>query len=69
MANAHRPAAVPAADPALDPLEPRSRFHGERQVPPNQMSPYAKAPTADFATSTAPASRRRRTIHASRSGT
>jgi hypothetical protein len=69
MANAHSPAAVPDADPALEPLEPFSTFHGERHVPPNQMSPYASAPTAVFATSTAPASRSRLTIHASRSGT
>src|SRR5688500_2559478 len=65
--NPTRPAAVAAPGPADDPLEPRSVFHGLRVRPPNQLSPCASAPIESFATSTAPASRRRSTTVASRS--
>ena len=69
IANGTHPAATADALPALEPDEPCSMFHGLRQVPPNQMSPYASAPTAVFATSTAPASRSRSTTTASPVGT
>jgi len=39
IANGTQPAATVDALPALEPEEPRSGFHGLRQVPPNQMSP------------------------------
>ena len=67
--NPNRPAAVPAADPALDPLEPFSRFQGLLVRPSNQRSPYANAPSVVLATSTAPASSSRFTTAASSSGT
>lgn len=38
MEKAQSPAAVADADPALEPLEPSSRFHGFRVRPPYQMS-------------------------------
>jgi hypothetical protein len=50
------PAAVADAEPAEEPLDPCSRFHGFFVVPPNQTSPQASAPRLSFATSTAPAS-------------
>src|SRR6056297_70258 len=56
MANGKSPAAVPEADPADDPLEPCSRSHGLFVRPPNQISPYARAPSVVFAIRTAPAS-------------
>ena len=62
-----RPAATAAAEPADEPLEPCSGFHGLRVLPPNQTSPQARAPTESLATSTAPASSRRRTTVASSS--
>src|SRR5947209_13064120 len=68
-ANPTRPAAVAAAGPADDPLEPRSMFHGFRVRPPNQTSPYASSPVDSLATSTAPASRSRSTAVASTGGT
>ena len=62
-----RPAATAAAAPADEPLEPCSGFHGLRVLPPNQTSPQASAPRVSLATSTAPASSRRRTTAASAS--
>ena len=38
------------------PLDPGSRFHGFRVVPPNHTSPHASAPSVSLATRTAPAS-------------
>ena len=55
MAKPTRPAAVAAAEPAEEPLEPWSSFHGLRVVPPNQTSPQASSPSVSLATSTAPA--------------
>ena len=37
--NAASPAAVAAQEPALDPRDPWSSFHGLLVRPPNQMSP------------------------------
>src|SRR6266566_4256501 len=62
-----RPAAVAAAGPADDPLDPVSGFHGFRVMPPNQMPPCASDPIDNLATSTAPASRSRSTTVASMS--
>src|SRR6516165_2404646 len=59
MAKANRPAEVPAAEPAEDPLDPSSRFHGLRVLPPYQTSPIASSPRVVLATSTAPALARR----------
>ena len=67
MANPTKPAAVAAPDPAEDPLEPTSRFHGLLVLPPNQRSPKASSPVVSLATSTAPASSRRCTTVASSS--
>src|SRR5215467_10933065 len=55
MANATQPAAVADADPADDPLDPCLVFHGLRVMPPNHLSPCARAPSVSLATSTAPA--------------
>src|SRR5579864_7832894 len=55
MANATQPAAVAEADPADDPLEPCPVFHGLRVMPPNHLSPWARAPSVSLATRTAPA--------------
>src|SRR5215469_5322333 len=49
------PAEVADAEPADDPLDPRSRFHGFFVRPSNQRSPCASAPIESFAISTAPA--------------
>src|SRR5262245_12334467 len=38
MANAPQPADVAEAEPADEPLEPSSRFHGLRVIPPNHTS-------------------------------
>src|ERR1041385_9254177 len=57
--NPTRPAAVAAAGPADDPLEPicaSSGCHGFRVTPANQRAPWASAPIDNLATSTAPAS-------------
>ena len=54
--KATNPAAVDEADPAEDPLEPCSKFHGFLVLPPYQTSPHASAPMVNFATRTAPAS-------------
>src|SRR3954468_12535293 len=67
MANATQPAAVADAEPADDPLEPCSTFHGLRVMPPNQTSPIASAPSVSLATNTAPASSSRFTTVASSS--
>ncbi len=61
MENPTRPAAVAAAEPADEPLEPCSLFQGFFVFPPNQTSPIAKAPMVSLATSTAPASSSRLT--------
>jgi len=53
--NPTRPADVADADPADDPLEPCSRFHGFFVTPPNHLSPCASAPIDNLANSTAPA--------------
>src|SRR5437762_7865118 len=50
------PAAVAAAEPADEPLDPSLGFQGFRVMPPNQRSPCANAPKVNLATSTAPAS-------------
>src|SRR6202162_554880 len=63
------PAAVAAAGPALDPEAPASNSHGLMVWPPNQISFNASAPRLSLATSTAPASCRRRTTAASVDGT
>ncbi len=62
-------AAVAAPGPALDPDAPSSSSHGFIVWPPNQMSLSASAPRLNLATSTAPASLRRRTTTASAVGT
>src|SRR5690606_2721900 len=61
------PATVAAAEPADEPLEPCSRFHGFLVCPPNHWSPIASAPTVSLATRIAPASSSRRTTVASSS--
>src|ERR1043166_669547 len=66
--NPTKPAAVAAAGPADDPLDPSrssSGAQGLRVTPPNHFGPCASAPIESFATSTAPASRRRSTTVAS----
>src|SRR4051794_20361182 len=55
-AKGTQPAAVADADPADEPLDPSFGFQGLRHMPPNQRSPMAMAPSANLATSTAPAS-------------
>src|SRR5580692_7389811 len=55
IANATRPAAVAAADPAEDPPEPEFKSQGLRVRPPNQISSIASSPRDNLATSTAPA--------------
>src|SRR5216683_6168897 len=67
MLNATHPAAVADAGPADDPLDPCFVFHGFRVTPPNHTSPSARAPSVNFATSTAPASSKRFTTVASSS--
>src|SRR5262245_19405139 len=59
------PAAVAAAGPADEPLDPSARFHGFLVCPPNHRSPCASSPVVSFAISTAPASRRISTTLAS----
>src|SRR6266404_3679530 len=62
------PAAVAAAGPADEPLDPRrssSGAQGLRVTPPNHLGPCASAPIESLATKTAPASRRRSTTVAS----
>ena len=57
----------PAADPepADEPLEPSSGFHGLFVRPPNQLWPNASSPVVSLATSTAPAASSRSTTAAS----
>ena len=64
-----RPAAVDAAEPALDPLDVCSVFHGVFVMPLNHSPPCASAPIESLAISTAPALRRRSTTVASFSAT
>ena len=54
--NPTSPAEVAEPGPAEDPLDPCSVFQGLRVRPPNQRSPWARAPIVSLATSTAPAS-------------
>src|ERR1043165_3818653 len=68
MPNPMQPDAPAAAEPALEPDEPRSGFHGLLVRPPCQTSPMARAPSVVLATSTAPASLSLRTTAASRLG-
>ena len=60
-----RPAAVDAAEPALEPLEVCSLFQGVFVMPLNQRPPCASAPMESLAISTAPEARRRSTTVAS----
>src|ERR1035438_3076475 len=59
--NPTNPADVDEADPADDPLELRSVFHGFLVMPANHKPPCASAPIESFASSTAPACSRRST--------
>src|SRR5437764_9609670 len=59
MAKATQPDAVAEAEPADDPLDPCLVFQGLRVMPPNHLSPCARAPRVSLATSTAPAASRR----------
>src|SRR5580693_1065734 len=68
-ANPTRPAEVADAEPADDPLDPPSVFHGFLVRPLNHKSPCASAPMESLAMSTAPALCRRSTQVASSSGT
>src|SRR4051812_3316573 len=68
-ANPAKPAAVAAAEPALDPRDPSSVFQGLRVWRPYQMSPNARAPTLVFPSRTPPAAVSRRITSASVSGT
>ena len=61
MENPSSPAAVAAAGPADDPLDPCSVFQGFFVVASNQTSPHARAPTDSLAMSTAPACSSRET--------
>src|SRR5437588_12986117 len=53
-ANAANPAAVAAADPADEPLDPSLGFHGVRVMPLNHLSPMPSAPGEGLAMITAP---------------
>jgi hypothetical protein len=55
MANGTSPAETALDEPADEPLEPCSRFHGFSVVPPNHWSSIASSPRENLATSTAPA--------------
>src|SRR3954466_4926898 len=55
IAKPTSPATTAAVEPADDPLEPSSGFHGLRVMPPNHWSPSASAPTVSLAIMTAPA--------------
>src|SRR5687768_17224515 len=55
MAKGNSPAAVAAAEPAEEPLDPCFRFQGLLVRPPNQRSLNARAPKDSLAQSTAPA--------------
>src|SRR5215469_8327351 len=67
--NPTRPAAVAEAEPADEPLDVCSMFHGVLVMPLNHRPPCASAPIESLPTSTAPALRRRSTTVASLSGT
>ena len=69
IANPTSPPPVAEPEPAEDPLEPSSGFHGLFVRPPNQLWPNASSPVVSFATSTAPAASRRSTTAASTSRT
>src|SRR4051794_11970966 len=69
MENATPPAAVAAAGPALEPLEPDAGFQGLRVRPPYHTSPIASSPSESFASNTAPASSSFFTTVASKSNT
>ena len=68
IANAHKPAAVADADPALEPLLPSFMFQGFFVRPPYQISLYANAPRVVFPNMTAPAALSFFTIVASLAG-
>jgi hypothetical protein len=55
IAKGTNPALTAEADPAEDPLDPWLKFQGFLVTPPNQTSPWAKAPRVNFPTSTPPA--------------
>src|SRR5688500_10017917 len=55
IAKPSNPAAVAAAEPAEEPLDPASGFHGLRVIPRNHPSPQARAPSDSLAIRTAPA--------------
>src|SRR5687767_10596787 len=55
IAKGRSPAAVAAAEPAEDPLDPWRVFHGLLVLPPNQRSLKASAPSDNLAHKTAPA--------------
>src|SRR5579862_9738658 len=65
IAKATSPAAVAAADPALDPLEPCAGLNGFFVRPLNQTSPRARAPILNLAQRIAPAASSRWTTVAS----
>src|ERR1700730_19177671 len=65
--NPTSPAAVAEAGPADDPCDPIDRSQGFFVCPPNHTSSSASSPVANLATSTAPASRNRKTTVVSRS--
>ena len=65
MAKPTSPATTAEAEPADEPLDPSSVFHGLRVIPPNQMSPQASEPTVSLASRTAPAASSRSTTAAS----
>ncbi len=69
MAKPTQPAATADAEPAEEPEEPSSGFHGLRVFPPNHTSPMARAPRVSLARRTAPAASRRWTTAASSSMT
>ena len=66
--NATQPAAVAEPGPVELPLEPMFVFHGLFVRPPNHQSFCANNPVANFASNTAPASRKRTTTSESLSG-
>src|SRR5688572_7525505 len=49
IAKGRSPAAVAAAEPADEPLDPWRRFHGFLVAPPNQRLSYANAPNESLA--------------------
>src|SRR3954453_20803461 len=67
--NPTNPAAVADADPALDPLEGASVFHGVFVMPLNHSPSCASPPIESFSMSTALAERKCSTTVAALSGT